>query len=93
MGLPREEGRIGLMRKRQKMFTLDDWNPTVRSLYITVLVALWLGATIANVALIAGYVVNFTGLVGISIFVSIMLVRAYKPSQPTPKRLTPARLG
>lgn len=55
---------------------LDDWNPTVRSLYIMLLVALWLGATIANIAFIAGYTVNFTGLAGISVFVAVQLVRA-----------------
>jgi len=60
------------------MLTLDTWNPTIRTLYIMTLVTLWLAATIANVAFIAGYTVNFIGLVGISVFVGIELVRAYK---------------
>jgi len=60
------------------MLTLDTWNPTIRTLYIMALVTLWLGATIANVAFIAGYTVNFIGLAGISVFVGVELVRAYK---------------
>jgi len=60
------------------MLTLSNWNPTLRTLYITALVVLWVGATIANVATIFGLSVDFIGLVGISVFVGAQLVRSYR---------------
>ena len=58
------------------MFTLENWNPTLRTIYISALVILWIGATLANVATIFGLSVNMVGLVGISVFIGIELVRA-----------------
>lgn len=66
-----------------KMMTLENWNPTVRTLYVMCLISLWLGATIANVAMIVGVNINFVGLMGISVFVGIELVRAYKGGTAT----------
>ena len=60
------------------MLTLENWNPTLRTLYITSLVILWVGATIANIATIFGLSVDLIGLAGISIFVGVELVRAVK---------------
>lgn len=60
------------------MLTLENWNPTIRTLYISTLVILWVGATIANIATIFGLRVDLVGLVGISVFVGIEVVRAVK---------------
>ncbi|MBZ0127899.1 MAG: hypothetical protein K8F59_02160 [Rhodobacteraceae bacterium] len=60
------------------MLTLENWNPTLRTLYITALVILWVGATIANIATIFGLSVDLIGLAGISVFVGVELVRAVK---------------
>ena len=60
------------------MFTLENWNPTLRTIYISALVILWIGATLANVATIFGLSVDFIGLVGISVFVGAQLVRSYR---------------
>ncbi|MCB1366533.1 MAG: hypothetical protein KDK00_02110 [Rhodobacteraceae bacterium] len=60
------------------MLTLENWNPTLRTLYITSLVILWVGATIANIATIFGLSVDLIGLAGISVFVGVELVRAVK---------------
>ncbi len=57
------------------MFTLENWNPTLRTVYISALVILWIGATLANVATIFGLSVDMVGLVGISVFIGIELVR------------------
>jgi len=60
------------------MTKLENWNPAFRKIYITVLVILWVGATIANVATIFGLPVDFVGLAGISVFIGAELVRSYK---------------
>jgi len=57
------------------VFTLENWNPTLRTVYISALVILWIGATLANVATIFGLSVDMVGLVGISVFIGIELVR------------------
>ncbi len=52
--------------------------PALRKAWHMVLVALWIGATIANVAYIFGISVQFAGLAGISVFSAVMLVRAVR---------------
>jgi len=58
--------------------TLVAQRPTLLTLYFTSLVIVWLAATIANLATIFGYQINPAGLVGISVFVGVMLVRSFK---------------
>jgi len=60
--------------------TLETPQTTFRTIYIMALIILWVGATIANVATIFGYSVDFVGLVGISVFIGIELVRSYRGS-------------
>jgi hypothetical protein len=62
--------------------TLENWNPTYRQIWITLLVTLWIGATIANIATIYQMSVNFAGLAGISIFVAVLLVRSLRNHLP-----------
>ncbi len=52
--------------------------PALRKAWYMLLVALWLGATIANIAYILGIQVQFAGLAGISVFSAVMLVRALR---------------
>lgn len=60
------------------MLTLDKLNPSLRTIYITSLVILWVGAMIANVATLFGASVVFSGLAGISVFIGVEIVRSYK---------------
>ena len=57
------------------MNLLNDF-PALRQAYYMILVSLWTGATIANVATILGKSVHFVPLAGISVFIGVMLVRS-----------------
>jgi len=57
------------------MNLLKDF-PALRQAYYMMLVSLWTGATIANVATILGKTVHFVPLSGISVFIGVMLVRS-----------------
>jgi len=57
---------------------LSSWNPSLRLLWITLLVILWVGATIANIATVFGLSVNVIGLVSISVFIGAQLVRSLR---------------
>ncbi len=59
------------------MMTLNNMTPFVRTLYVTVLITLWVGATIANIATIAHLDVDMLGLTAISVFIAGMIVRSY----------------
>ena len=65
------------------MTKLENWNPALRTIYISALVVLWVAATIANVATIFGLSVDFIGLAGISVFIGVELVRSYKGTKRT----------
>jgi len=69
------------MRLRFEMKTLEKWNPALRTLYITLLVVMWVAATIANVVTIFGLSINLVGLIGISVFIGVELVRGYKDTR------------
>jgi hypothetical protein len=59
------------------MMTLNTMTPFIRTLYITVLIALWVGATIANIATLFQLDVDLLGLVAISVFIAGMVMRSY----------------
>ena len=52
---------------------LSSWNPALRLLWITLLVALWVGATIANIATVFGQPVTFAALAGVSALAAVLL--------------------
>ncbi len=69
------------MRLRFEMKTLEKWNPAFRTLYITLLMVMWVAATIANVVTIFGLSANLVGLIAISVFIGVELVRSYTAPQ------------
>ncbi len=71
----------GKMRLRFEMNTLLKHSPVFRTLYITLLVVMWVAATIANVVTIFGLTLNLVGLIAISVFIGVELVRSYKNPQ------------
>jgi hypothetical protein len=62
------------------MTKIANWPYSIQILYITSLVTLWVGATIANVSTVFGMSVDMMGLAGISVFIGAMLVRSYQPA-------------
>ncbi|NOX41081.1 MAG: hypothetical protein GXP05_11355 [Alphaproteobacteria bacterium] len=60
------------------MKTLQNHIPAFRTLYITLLVVMWVAATIANVVTIFGLSTNLVGLIAISVFIGVELVRSYQ---------------
>lgn len=54
---------------------LSNWNPALRQLWVTLLVVLWVGATIANLATIFGLSVSLLPLAGVSLIVGALLAR------------------
>ncbi|MFQ5438928.1 MAG: hypothetical protein ACE5DK_08870 [Paracoccaceae bacterium] len=52
--------------------------PPFRALYVTALVALWIGATIANIATIFELTVSIGWLAGVSVAAGIAIVRQFR---------------
>jgi len=65
------------MRFGETMLSIDKMSPNFRTVYIFALISLWVGATIANLATIAGLAVDGFGLVAVSVFISGMILRSY----------------
>lgn len=76
-----KKGRIEQMRFGETMLNLNTMNPNFRTLYIFALIALWVGATIANIATIANLSVDGIGLTAVSVFISGMILRSYMAFQ------------
>ncbi len=70
------------------MLTLLNNYPACRVFYVTLLVVLWVGATITNVSTLFGTSQAFLGLAGISVFIGVEIVRSYKRETPRPARLS-----
>lgn len=62
------------------MTKISNWPPLFQTVYITALVVLWVGATIANISTVFGLSVNMMGLFGASLFIGAMIVRSYRPA-------------
>jgi len=74
-------GRITEMRFGETMLSLDKMSTNFRTVYVFVLITIWVGAMLANIATIAGLNVEITGLIGVSVFIGAMIVRSYTTMQ------------